>query len=351
MHDARIVQQLKRRDFLKAGIALGAAAAVPATLARAVHASGSTLFVGASLTDTGTRPVWPFWDSPYILFTPHDAWDRVAPGSNVTVSVLVQNGDQAATGVTARFWWANPSLGIPPVNFIGVSAPASVAANSNALLVCPVPWVPIFVNGGHECLLVEIDCDQGTPTFPFRPDLDPLVGQRNVTVLAPIQKSGLSMPLQLANPFPEPGQTQVTVSTRFVRNAGRLIGHDFGIRPSDVLVHIDEPAAAAVARQLGLIVQPADPGTGVTFEGVTKTSGSADGLTDATRARLRSLAGQAPSDGGRVLANVALPGLGVASATFGLVRTAPSDAAVVHQFRQLTNGVVIGGYAAILPPG
>ena len=347
MNDARLVNLIQRRDFLKAGIALGAAAAIPASLARTAEASGSTLLVGASFGDTGTRPVWPFWESPYILFSPHDAWDRVTAGTNVTVSVLVQNGNQPATNVVARFWWANPSLGIPPVNFIGTSAPADIPANSNALLVCTTPWVPVFVNGGHECLIVELDCEQGSPTYPFRPDLDPLVGQRNITVLLPRLSH---FPLQLANPFLEPGQTVITVSTRFIRNAGRLIGQDFGMRPSDILAHIDEPAAAAVAKQLGLVVQQADPGTGVKLVNVEAANGSADGLDDATRAALRKVAGGAPSDGGRPIASLDLPGLGVATAALDIVPTAPKDAAVVHQIRQITDGVVIGGYDAILPP-
>jgi hypothetical protein len=344
---------LARRDFLKAGVVLGTGAAiVPGALSRRVYAGAPMLLVRVSLVDDGSRPLAigaTFWESPDVAPASTDAWGRVPPGTDTTVSVTARNrGDADATGVQATFWWASPSLSIAPSTATPIGKSTSSAAISpggSAVLTSPT-WHAVT---GDECLVVQLASDQESAAHPFMPELDRLVGERNVSVLADPQ-TDWPMPLQAANPFPEQATTLLLVSSRFVRNAARLVGQNLGISPADVLVHIDEPPAAAIARQLGLVVQPADPGTGVQLLSLTPYGQAATGFSDVELNLLRHRAGGVPQSWGRVLANVVLPGHATATATLRVDRTAPADAAVVHELRQVSNGVLLGGYAMILPP-
>lgn len=344
------VDRLGRRRFLRAGLAIGAGAIAGAgILPRIAAASDTFLLVRANLTDVGVRPVYPFWESPDILVSPTDAWGRVTAGTNVTVSVLVENlGTDTATGVRATFWWANPAVAITPgtVHGIGTSPVTSIGGGTSQLLTSTTPWVPIVVNGGHECLIVEIDSDQEWPAS-FSPQFDRRMGQRNETVF------GLELhwpfPLELANPFPFREIVDLRVATRYVRNAARLLDQQLGIRPADVLAHIDEPPAAQIARKLGLLVQPAEAGVGIQVQGVAPGQLSAAGLSDRDLSLLGQGAG-GPADWGTSLANLKLPEFGTATATLTFDHKGPADAAIIHDFREVINGVGMGGKTLILPP-
>lgn len=100
---------------------------------------------------------------------------------------VTNNGTDPVQDATVRYYWANPSVGFDrnTANVIGL---ANVSLNPGASqdVLCLVPWVPTFLNGGHECVLAEA----------FHPSLDPLpaspvfnvptdrhVAQRNLSVL------------------------------------------------------------------------------------------------------------------------------------------------------------------------
>jgi len=349
--------RIARRDVLKAGLVLGAGAAFGrAALPRTAAAAGVTaseLLVRVDLMDTGGRPLLigaTFWESPDIAAASTDAWGRVPPDTDTTVRVTARNiGAATATGVGATFWWAPSSTSIAPdtATLIGASSsPLSIAPGGSAVLESPT-WHTVT---GDECLVVQLASDQESAAHPFLPELDRLVGQRNASVLAN-PESDWPMPLQAANPFPEQALTHLLVASRFVHNADRLLGQDLGISPVDVLVHIDEPPAAAIAKRLGLVVQPADPGTGVKLLGLAPGGRDAGGFSEADLGLLRQRSGGEPQGWGRVLAAFTLPGLATAIATLRVDRTAPADAAVVHEFRQVSEGVLLGGYAMVLPPG
>jgi hypothetical protein len=351
MTEKRGGKGLVRRDVLKAGLVFGAAL-VPGALPWAADAAGSMLLVRVDLVDVGSRPLpigTTFWESPDIAESGGDPWGRVPPGANISVQLTAWNvGGALATGVGATFWWAPASVSIAPstATLIGTStSKISISPGGSGLLQSPT-W---RVGTGDECLVVQLASDQESAVYPFMPELDRRVGQRNVSVLAS-PETNWPMPLQAANPFPEQATTDLLVSSRFVRNAGRLLGKDLGISPADVLVHIDEPPAAAIARKLGLVVEQADPGTGVQLLSLTPGSQSASGFTAAELTLLRQRAGSEPPGWGRVLVSFVLPGQGTAIATLRVDRTAPADAAVVHEFRQVSERVLLGGYAMILPP-
>lgn len=96
-------------------------------------------------------------------------------------------GTDAVTNATVRFYWANPSVGFDrnTANHIG-NANVSLNAGESKEVLCLVPWNPIFVNGGHECVLAEafhatLDPLPASPVFNVPTDRH--VAQRNLSVL------------------------------------------------------------------------------------------------------------------------------------------------------------------------
>lgn len=97
-------------------------------------------------------------------------------------------GDTAATGARVDFYWANPALQVTRTNATLVgSAYANVAAGGTQEVLCLVPWLPVVVNGGHECLVAVAShpADPLPTPLPdvFDPPAHPRVAQRNLTVL------------------------------------------------------------------------------------------------------------------------------------------------------------------------
>jgi hypothetical protein len=123
-------------------------------------------------SDPGGAPGSPVAGQPAYL------WAHVAnPGST------------AANGVRVNFYWANPALQVlrSNANLVG-SAFADVAAGGGQDVLCLVPWTPVIVNGGHECLVAEAIHASDPLPVPLPDDFDPpafrQVAQKNLTVLA-----------------------------------------------------------------------------------------------------------------------------------------------------------------------
>lgn len=96
-------------------------------------------------------------------------------------------GTDAVTNATVRFYWANPSVGFDrnTANHIG-NANVSLNAGESKEVLCLVPWNPIFVNGGHECVLAEVfhaSLDPLPASPVFNVPTDRHVAQRNLSVL------------------------------------------------------------------------------------------------------------------------------------------------------------------------
>ncbi len=94
-----------------------------------------------------------------------------------------------ANGVIVDFYWANPALQVTRSNAHKVgSAFADIPAGGMQDVLCLVPWNPIIVNNGHECLIaVANHADDPLPS-PLPDAFDPptyrQVAQKNLTVLA-----------------------------------------------------------------------------------------------------------------------------------------------------------------------
>lgn len=136
---------------------------------------------------------------PYWYFSP-DIW--VVPGTSPTGSPgqpiagkpaylwahVANTGSDDATGVRVDFYWANPSLQVLRSNATLVgSANADVPAGMGQDVLCLVPWLPVFVNGGHECLVAvanhPLDPLPSPPPDDFDPPAYRQVAQKNLSVL------------------------------------------------------------------------------------------------------------------------------------------------------------------------
>jgi hypothetical protein len=162
------------------------------------------LFMRANQGDLGARPVvGPFWESPDILLlagvdpavapaVPPALGQTALAGQPNTLYAHVWNfGIAQAPNVIVEFYWCDPSLGIGPssANLIGqnvVSLGARGSGKAHAVVKCPIGWVPTFVNGGHECLVVRIweETSDGLGTPPWDAALNRHVAQRNIHVIA-----------------------------------------------------------------------------------------------------------------------------------------------------------------------
>ena len=200
------------------------------------------LFMRANPGDLGARPVvGPFWESPDVLLlagvepavaprVPPQLGQTALGGKPNTVYAHVWNfGLAQAPNVVVEFYWCDPSLGIGPggAHLIGatiVSLGARGSGRSHAVVKCPTAWVPTFVNGGHECLVVRIwdETSDGIGTPPWDAALNRHIGQRNIHVIAAgtADRDSRDAPLQLPAPlapltlkvgplYGEPAQVQV----------------------------------------------------------------------------------------------------------------------------------------------
>lgn len=100
---------------------------------------------------------------------------------------VTNNGTSSVNDATVRFYWADPSVGFDrnTANLIGTSN-VSLSAGETQDVLCLVPWIPVFVNDGHECILGEafhetLDPLPMTPVFNVPTDRH--VAQRNLSVV------------------------------------------------------------------------------------------------------------------------------------------------------------------------
>jgi len=196
------------------------------------------LLVRAASGDRGARPfTGVFWESPDIfvaarqdaqtapLFPPTGAGLADASAPNTLYAHVWNLGKAPAYRVRIEFYWFNPSLGITraDANLIGAAwvdlanrftvypdwqqqtgpdGNAYVTRGCHAIVRCPQTWVPVFENGGHECLVVrafEPMMDSVSPD-QFSAAADRHVGQRNIAVVQPSSPASVDLPIDLGYP-------------------------------------------------------------------------------------------------------------------------------------------------------
>jgi hypothetical protein len=188
------------------------------------------LFIRAYPGDTGARPVdGIFWESPDIYIVPGVApvaapdvpaqlGESALAGQDNTVYAHVWNlGRGPAREVAVEYYWCDPILGFNPVGttLIGTAFTTLGARGSgycHAVVKCPTTWVPTFVNGGHECLLVrawDVATDpMTTPEWDAAQNRH--LGQRNIHVVPSGQSLSSQITLATGPLYGQPAQVTVT---------------------------------------------------------------------------------------------------------------------------------------------
>jgi hypothetical protein len=194
------------------------------------------LVVRAFGGDRGARTISvPFWESPDIFVAPNLSAE-VAPPAPTTRGGLAQAsapntlwahvwnlGRAPVVNARVEFYWCDPTVGISsdPSQLIGVAHVDLGDRNSgraHTIVKCPTSWVPTFLNGGHECLIVRCFEPLTDPlgNNPWSPWDDRHVGQRNIHVVNAASPAVAQIALRLGCAAP-PGP--VTLEVRRVRAA------------------------------------------------------------------------------------------------------------------------------------
>ena len=337
------------------------------------HGDGSFLYIRYKNDrvnpDKGNRPPGGlppgtvFWKSTDIVVSPVDTFGNVQVGTDVTVQARIFNGGEVdALCVHVEFWWFNPTLAFTaaPANQQFGTKIVNVGRNSYREVECPSKWRPNFVNGGHECLVVQCSSpSEGTRDlkFPFAAALDRHVGQKNLTVSpnAPGQK----LQLIVGNPFQSPELFTVYLSTL-------LISVDMDeFRTLDVREAMGFLAGAAAnqkptsARNQRLRLEVTDItqrelGVHLARERKIKRYGEGqqgDDLERYINARARSDPDFNPATLGRSLVEFLLQSTDARVLDFDLP---PVDMGsghfLVHHLTQVVAGYDVGGYTVVVPP-
>jgi len=149
----------------------------------------------------------PWWLSDDIWTVP-SAPDGL-PGTPVVgqpcyLWARVQNdGATRVENAQVRFYWANPSVGFDrtTATLVG-SSNVTLDPSTSSDVLCLAPWVPTFVNNGHECVLAEAFHQQLDPlpaTNAFDVPTDRHVAQRNLDVIVAIGKFHLAFEVHNPN--------------------------------------------------------------------------------------------------------------------------------------------------------
>ena len=174
------------------------------------------LVIRADDADAGLRPLAQgdvFYESPDIWVESPDPSGQVVAGEPNFVNARIFNlGKAPAAPTRVDFYWGDPSVGLSAadMNLIGTEW-VEVDPLRSLVVRCSTPWVPVLVNGGHECLIVNASNAILDPIqYPFQAALDRHVGQRNLTGIEAAPGSAFGFTVAVKNPWRRDGQTVVT---------------------------------------------------------------------------------------------------------------------------------------------
>jgi len=149
--------------------------------------------------------------SPHWYLSP-DAWIVASPGDTAESQPIAgtpcylmakvrNNGTTSVTNATVRFYWGNPAIGVDrnTATLIGQSF-VSLTTGQVEDVLCLTPWIPEFLNEGHECILAEAfhGNDSLPATTDFNVPTDRHVAQKNLSVLVAM-KSMFHMNFEMHN--------------------------------------------------------------------------------------------------------------------------------------------------------
>jgi hypothetical protein len=187
------------------------------------------LLIQCSPDDLGFRPIpasMPEYLSPAIWIESSDIFGRAVAGEVNTIHATVFNlGSGISAPTQVNFFWADPSLGLGPGNFTRIEAQyveiRSLMEGGGAIeLRCP--WVPEYLNNGHECLQVHCTNPILDPDLaPFQPRIERHVAQRNVTVLHAGAGVKLEFLVSINNAWPTAARTVINGRAEHLMLHGR----------------------------------------------------------------------------------------------------------------------------------
>lgn len=164
--------------------------------------------MSANLVIRDGEPHW--WNSPDIWVVPgtdpNGLPGQPIAGEPAFLWARVQNtGDQIAAGAQVNFYWSNPATGVLRSNSTLVgSAFADLNPGETKEVLCVIPWIPVIVNDGHECVVAEVIHPGDPLPSPLADEFDPptyhQIAQKNLSVLT-MKKSMMIMPIQIAAPI------------------------------------------------------------------------------------------------------------------------------------------------------
>jgi hypothetical protein len=192
-------------------------------------------------------------------------------------------GNARAENATVRFYWANPSVGVTrsTATLVGSSF-VTLDPGDTGDVLCLMPWVPAWVNQGHECVLAEAfhPLDPVPTTVDFAVPTDRHVAQRNLSVLQVAQQM-FSMQMEVHNPAParrrfrllvRPGEKeQLRPFARLMERMGATPREDGALARVGFTNQVcpDEAAAERAEDKIELELGPGER-TGVTVVGALK---------------------------------------------------------------------------------
>jgi hypothetical protein len=180
------------------------------------------LLIRYAQNDIGLRPIPASdvsWASPDIWVESSDPYGNAVPGEPNFVHAMIFNlGKAPALPTRLDFYWGNPAVGLGPgqMTLIG-SEWVEVQLHAVQSVRCNTPWIPIYENGGHECLIVNSTSPILDPiTQPFQTTLDRHVGQRNITVLPAGPGKIIKFSVGINNIFPVLAEVAITARVQQV---------------------------------------------------------------------------------------------------------------------------------------
>lgn len=185
----------------------------------------------------------PCWTSPDIWTVPGSDPNSIPGPPTVGQPALAwarirNNGDTTLEDVQLRFYWCNPETGVFRSNSTLIdSSFTSILSGEEHEVLCITPWIPVGVNDGHECLVVEALHPLDTlPTLlpdPFSPPNFEQVAQRNISLVK--IRGGYDAPAADSDCCTAKARSQNQPSPRTWRcRIIRRPSHDFGFGKAPV---------------------------------------------------------------------------------------------------------------------
>jgi len=150
-----------------------------------------------------------WWASPDIWIVPGDdpngtPGQPVAGQTNYVWANVHNNGTTDINGIRVNFYWSNPATGVlrSTSTLIG-SGYVDLREGETKQVLCISPWVPIVVNGGHECLVAEALTNLDPLPTPLSDEFDPKryhqIAQKNVQVISfSSSMASMIIPIQIS---------------------------------------------------------------------------------------------------------------------------------------------------------